>query len=276
MHSQVTIVVAVDLKTIEQWEVALPTWVFHHPEIATECKWLIMYDRKAIDVVLPRALKLADAYIPTAKVTVKGWTPHGTPIDTPYESQREKMLTSFVHGPANWVQTPFWMKIDTDAICLQRTPLFELDWFAPQPCGRPLAWVANPWGYSKPAEQPAQLDAWARWTKYVWPGPALNLPPPEPGAKRIGHSRMASWMSLYSIEFTKFAAELAAETVGDLRIPVPSQDGYHSYVAQRAQWPYKTASFKRRGWTNCPKLPSLIETAALALRTTISERMQDA
>ena len=282
MHDQVTVVVGIDAKTIEQWEVSLPTWIHYHPELRGKCRWIVFHDC-ATPSVENRAYALMDKnLLPAGQTKLIKWPCDVSgKCDVPtYGSQRERMLTGFVHVPAKFGTTPFWCKIDTDAICLERKPLWEPEWFEwDQEKHLPLAFVASPWSYSKPAEQPGQLDAWGDTVTSApafESGQKLNLPSPEPGARRIGHKRMASWWSLYSAEFTHYASVLAERHCGVAKIPVPSQDGYHFYVAHRGGWPYKLASFKRRGWTNCSKLSSLKETAARVLNTNQAASIVDA
>ncbi len=261
MHDQVTVVVGIDAKTIEQLAVSCETWRRHRPEMWT-MPWIVFWDWTQLtryDIESIRA-RLAVPNLRLVEWPQVGWSPKSA-----YESQREFMLSGFVHVPAQYCETAYWMKIDTDAVAHNgKTPLFDREWLDIQPCGRRLAWIASPWSYSKPAEQPGQLDAWGDGIPELHNGPRLNLTP-EPGAKRIGHPRMASWLSFYSREFTIFAADLARRSCGAGRLPVPSQDGYHFYVANRSGWPFKLSKMKRRGWSNVPRLTNLISISEMVM-----------
>lgn len=252
---ELTTVVGVDARTLEQLRLSLPTWARYRRELFRQ-PWLIFYDARQV-----HPAKIADVFPAGDRprdVRALQWPSSEL---TEYHSQRERMLSGFVHA-ARYVQTPWWVKIDTDAVALRESDWAPADWFE-RP--EPPVWVASPWGYTKPADQMARLDDWADGVPQLREHARLDLPY-EDGARRCRHKRMASWVSFYRSDWTRWASDLARHYCGLDRIPVPSQDGYHFYLAARTKAPTLRAQMKRRGWTNCPRLEGLRATATAALR----------
>jgi len=175
-------------------------------------------------------------------------------IDWPYEgveylgdgedkwtnSQRHKMLAGFVHVPARYVLTPYWLKLDTDAVATGTDDWIDEKWFSESP-----GIVAQRWGYTKPVDQMRTLDDWA--DRHGVPGDSLKIKIEE-GSSRLSHPRIASWCGFFSKFLTVVAAGYAEKHCGAGQIPVPSQDGYHWYMAQRLVYKTVRTNFKNRGW----------------------------
>jgi hypothetical protein len=268
-----TTVVALDERTIDQLRLTWPTWVRHRPEIL-ERPLFIIVDSIATDkneqqgtlILWGRRLK---EIIQHPNMTLYG-TPPG-----PWPSQREKMLTAFVLAPPMAVKTPWYLKIDADAVAMRSDPNWIQDeWFEPMTVRSGTkavfwarsysiqpAFVASSWGYSKPATAMETMDKWANDHPAFAGTKPLNLPY-EPGASRVRHPRMASWVMFGSMEFIRFAASLC----NNGRLPLPSQDGYVFYVAKRLGWPYRTVKMKRLGWTNKSRMASLRNAVAEAMQ----------
>ena len=263
-----TVVQAIDGRTIEQFRWSVTTWHRNRREL-WDCPWLFLYDPRTVGLAEVRAAA-GDAGLGRSAVRAVPWPPDPT-VD--YASQRERMLTAFIYAPY-WIETPWWVKIDTDAVALRPADWAPDDWFRRDPDafddpGLPyaagyFAWIASPWGYTKPGDQMARLDDWADGVDELVGFPRLNIPY-TPGSRRCRHPRMASWVSFYRSDWTGWAAYLARESVGEYRSPVPSQDGFHFYVAARTGASTLRTSMRKRGWTNCPKLAGLVKTVSNVL-----------
>lgn len=236
-----TIVVALDHRTADQFKMVWPTWrlkpgILDHPILCIcdqlvgdrhywhrRLRWMGHDDRRII-----------------------GWGWPDPRDDTAYEemTQRERMLTAFVKIPPAVIDTPKWVKIDTDVVATDNTPWWDPEWVGKM---SPRL-VGSPWGYSKPANTCQRLDAWAAGVPDLAQGPALNLPPPEPGQKRIGHPRICSWICVVDTVWSRRAADFVPG-----RLPVPSQDGYHWYVAARMEERIDKVRFNKRGWATVSK-----------------------
>lgn len=254
MNYDFTTVIAVDAKYVEQLTWSAATWEAFRPEIF-ERPMLVVVDRAA-DLQIS---KLPPQITKHKRVKFVTW-PDAEPA-TPFVSQRERMLSAFVHAAPRHVTTPWWLKVDTDAIGLSHCCWFEKKWLE-ESSGYVM--IAPGWGYTKPAGQMAALDTWANSHPVLSQWPALNLPF-DPNGKRCFHSRICSWVSFYRTDWTRHAASLCEYP----RIPVPSQDGFHWYVAARQQQTDKIlrVNFKRLGWTNIPKTRKLKETVETVFRT---------
>jgi hypothetical protein len=247
-----TVVVGLDARTSKQFVASSPTWIAAYPELL-RARWLVFFDQTQLpgDAVLDALERVLPAGV---AFDLMSWG-----LGTEYESQREKMLTGFVLGAPFRVRTDWWIKIDTDALAERRSDWPNPDWFRGED-GRTPAIVASPWGYTKPADQMARLDAWA--TVAGVPGEPLNLPV-EPGASRCCHPRIASWLSFYRTSFTLDAARYCeppasrGSGVAAYKMPVPSQDGFHWYMSRRLGELVVRANMKRRGWTNISSFDKL-------------------
>ena len=174
-----------------------------------------------------------------------------------YETQREKMLSGFIHVPARMVKTPWFLKLDTDAVRTDKTkPWILSEWFEPDEDGKYNAFIGSRWGYTKPADQMSEPDNWADNIEGLAHHPRLNLPY-DPDGRTCRHpgGRLASWITFFNTEWNW---QCSSHCVFG-HIPVPSEDGFHFYCAKRANCRYTLTSFKRRGWTNVSRLAKLMK-----------------
>ena len=158
------------------------------------------------------------------------------------ENQRYKMLAGFVHVPAKYVDTKYWLKLDVDTVATGQDDWIDENWFKDEP-----AIIAQPWGFTKPANQMLILDEWSQGFLDLCKYPNLNLIP-EKDSERVGHKRIISWCGFFNTEFTERCSEHAQAAEGDGMLPVASQDGYMWYMATRTQWQVVRAQMKKRGW----------------------------
>lgn len=243
LHEQdISVVVGVDEKTLEQLAMSHKTWKRNCPGLY-RLPWFIFYDDQTVNVDM-----IMDE-VETAETTM--FQPWSTEA---YGSQREAMLTGFVFATAN-LPTAWWMKIDTDAVCTQKKNhrrLIEDEWF--DTGEKTNAWIASSWSYTKAKGDDRNGYQWAdaleRWGDQRFNGKErLDLASKVDG-QRISYPRMASWISFYNTAFTRYVAEDLQKYFGGQKLPVPSQDTVHWYAAERLGLPYVKTKFKRRGWTN--------------------------
>lgn len=249
-----TIVCAVDANYIEQAEHTVPFWFERHPALSG-FPFVVFYCSDGAHVVdIGRVKK---AFRGCEDLRLVEWPSPEWASASSYFNQRDLMLSAFCWAH-RWASTEYLLKIDVDAWPKKDKPLDEL--LKPSFFNRSLtargemlpALIASPWGYTKPAEQMGTLDRWA--DRAGVPGKSLNLKV-NGESRRCVHPRVASWVCFINREF---AAE-AAEFVPPGRIPVPSQDGFHWYMAARLGWPVYRYKFKRSGWTNTPRLRNIID-----------------
>jgi len=235
MGQNFTTVVALDRHCADQLEGVWPTWrrfkpeIFRRPLLAV-CDYMAGNDRW-----WKHRLRFLDH--PDRKLALWDW-PDSDDSELAGMSQRERMLTGWVKVPPVFVETDYWLKIDTDVVATHRGPWFFDEWFAGKP-----ALIASPWGYTKPARWPGDLDRWAATVPTLAPGPALDLPEPAPDQGTIRHKRIASWLCFVNKIWSKTCV-----THSPGRLPVPSQDTYHWYCAWRMGETVVRAKMKRYGW----------------------------
>ena len=239
-----TLVVGVDQRHLKQLELVWPTWIKHKPSLLKQ-PMVVFYDRDCVkeqDVTkVVRHPNLRTCSWPPDGVTYQGDT--NTKWHHP---QRYKMLAGFVHVPALTVETPYWLKLDTDVVATGQDDWINPEWFIGDP-----GIVAHRWGFTKPPEQMQQLDAWVEKFRndmhLLYFKPALNLVP-EPGASKVNHPRIISWCGFFSTLVTRLAAGFANRTIGECQLPVPSQDGFLWYVAKRMEFRIVRTIMKDKGW----------------------------
>jgi len=236
-----TLVVGVDAKHLKQLEMVWPTWAKHKPDL------------------LKRPMVVFFDYTQTSRMRVKAAIDHPDlrivewpPTDAKYpadesigrfgNAQRFKMLSGFVHATARFVDTEYWLKLDTDVVATGMPEWIDEEWFGGQP-----AIVAHPWSFTKPPNQMLLLDQWAKECKMG--GDPLNLIP-EPGSDRLSHKRIISWCGFFHSGFTDFCSEWANFGTDKIEwnLPVPSQDGYMWYMAKRNEFKIVRQQMKNRGW----------------------------
>lgn len=261
-----TTVIGVDAGRLEHLRLTFPTWKKFKPEIMQN-RLVVFYDHHSIAGPGPIIQILKDH----PSVTCCSWPPlgvthEGTPGDRWNDPQRAKMLSGFIHTVYHQVQTPYWLKLDVDAVATGPEPWIDKSWWidsAYYEC-RP-AIIAPPWGYSKPADVMMKLDEWVMRNQ---DNPAMigltsNQPlglVPKPGSSLVRHPRIISWCAFFHTGFTKLCARLATATCGSGKMPVSSQDGFMWYIAERMKRPIVRA--RMTGWKHCSKVTNIKKTLA--------------
>jgi len=224
-----TLLLAVDEKHIPNLKAVWPTWTRFRPEFR-EIPLVVSYDasRSAED------LGITDI-IDNPNLKLIPWSMEQA------ESQRELMLTSFVKSAASEVETKWYLKLDTDVIASSTGAWLEPEWFAEEDDRLP-AFIASPWGYTKPADAISQLDEWGDAIGDLSQFPRLDIPF-DPRKERVHHPRIASWCFFGNTEWTR---DVASYVNG--RLPVPSHDTYLFYCAARRHDLYRRVKMAGRGW----------------------------
>ena len=275
MYDQMTVVVGIDAKTIQQFKVSHKTWFLHRPEMRN-MRWVIFWDWTSIAEL---EIKHLDKMLALPKVQWIDWPSPQCPPKASYESQREMMLTGHVFVPAKHVETPWSMKIDTDVVAHGRPcEWLQEQWFD-ETCDTKggtlecdadceVRYVAPSWHYSKGVNFLGLLEEWGDgvcWGPCNPTNKRLNLPNYDPTALRFGHKRMCSWVSYYNVSFLQWLCRELERTVGYGKLPVPSQDTTVWYAAAREMWPevchpnHRLVNMKKLGWDNVSKLQALAE-----------------
>lgn len=235
-----TLVVGVDDKHLRQLVHTWPTWVRHKPSILAH-RMIVFYDKQQVSAARVRAV------VDHPKLTPIMWPPGPQQYERQGEGrrgdpQRYKMLAGFVHIPARHVWTKYWLKLDTDTIATGVNDWIEESWFDGEP-----EIVSQRWGFTKPADQMIALDHWASGVPGLRNRSSLGLVP-EPGRNRLPHKRIISWCGFFRTDFTDLCAQFADVSVGPCKLPVPSQDGYMWYCAERLGRQVVRVNVKSRGW----------------------------
>lgn len=247
---EITTLVAVDADHMKELKLVWPTWVRHRPEILN---WplMIICDADRTEEAWRKELE----FVQHPRLKLWLWSMDGA-------SQRHKMLSGFVYGAAQ-VETPWYLKLDTDAVAKEPADWYQSKWFLPDEAGRVPVFVSSPWKYSKPADVVARLDDWADQVPELGCFPRLNLAF-EPGARIISHRRIISWCFFGNTSAVREAVRYAPE-----RLPIASHDTFLWYVAARRGDFYRTVFMKRLGWDHISRyrrLKAACEAACQAPR----------
>jgi len=253
-----TLVCGVDDKHLRQLALTWPTWRKWKPSLL-EHPMLVFYDYAQVSEARVRAVVdhpdlHVIAWTPSVE-EFRGWEQEGRFGDP----QRYKMLAGFVHVAGLFVNTDYWLKLDTDVVATGMD-----DWIDPIDFSGSPAIVAHRWSFTKPADQMARLDWWAKDVPEFIGHDPLNLKP-APGADRVGHSRIISWCGFFLTEFTQLCSRLAIDWAGHNMLPVPSQDGYMWYVATRMGLGVKRINAKNRGWEHWSTEQNILKAVVRAM-----------
>lgn len=246
--AEFTTVVAVDDAHVAELQLVWPTWKRNRAEILQR-PLLIVADAARSRSSWKRQL----AFVDHPDVRLETWSMEAI-------GQREKMLTSLVHGPARWVETPWYLKLDTDAVAVAPGRWIDETWFRPDRRNRTPVFVASPWNYTKPADAIERLDRWADSVPALRRHNRLDLVA-EQGASRIVHPRVISWCFFGDTRWTSEMWDLC-----DGRLPIPSQDTFLWFCAERGRRFYRRVFMKERGWEHVTNRKLLTRLCGDALR----------
>ena len=262
-----TLVVGVDHKHLLQLQLVWPTWKRHKPSLLT-VPMVVFYDR---DELRPDHVYYV---VDHPNVTTHPWPPEGVEYEGDADDKwsnprRYRMLSGFVHVPGNVVETPYWLKLDTDAIAHGMDDWIDWEWFRHDP-----AIVSAGWPYTKPPNQMLDLDRWVKRepinTKPLSRQFSLNLVP-KMGSDRLVHRRIGSWCAFFDTEFTKEMSIVAERTCGVGKLPVPSQDSYLWYCAKRLGREVVRDNMKKRGWELFATMPNIVDSAKRAMEKPVEK-----
>ena len=229
----ITLVLGLDAVHLEELRWVWPTWELCKPEIM-RMRLIVFYD--ALQIV-PEAVTFLNRH---PRIRWIPWEMRDA------RDQREKMLTGYIHVPARYVETPWYLKLDTDAVATGPGEWLKAEWMEPNWKGRHAAFVSSAWSYSKPQFVIELLDDWGDKIRGISRFPRLNLPY-SPTSERVRHHRIISWFFLGNTGWTKKAADWLQPTG---RMPWPSQDTYLFYCAKRTRRRIIREQMKKYHWAH--------------------------
>lgn len=221
--NDITLVIAIDKKHLNEWKMTYPTWHRFKPEVMS-MKRIIIYDDKELT---ENDFKFG---IDDKTICVP-W--HVDDMD-----QRGEMLSSLVYVPASHVKTKWYLKLDVDAIATKRVDNWiDYSWFTDD-----ITFISQRWGFSKPSNVLETLDNWGDTIPILSKFDRLNIPY-NPTWSRVHCRRIISWCFFGNTEWTKFVVN----TCGN-KLPVLSQDTIMYYMAARMKKRFLRLNFKPKGW----------------------------
>lgn len=241
-----TLLLVVDEKHLGELNIVAPTWFLCHQEV---CKMpiLILYDVDSLSLEhsgFKEFEETVSRYCSHSNITYKEWPCEGVSWD----SHREKMLLAYVWGPM-YVDTPWFLKIDTDAIATKKTDSFiKAEWFEGDP-----AFISNPrYRISFTLKQLPHLEAWASGIESL-----KGLPTPDYKALKLAGKpiKVCSWFMFGNCRWFQWVA------MNCPKMPVPSQDSFHSYVAMKSGSKWAPVNFSKLGWDH--KISKRVEVSPL-------------
>lgn len=230
MNIPYTLVVGVDDYHLRQLELVWPTWKKHKTSLL-KSSMIVFFDRRQVSEVAVRAV-VDHPNLRTIPWPIRGLDYGGEGTNKWDNPQRAKMLSGFVYVPALFVETPYWLKLDTDVVATGVDDWIDPEWFDGNP-----AIVAHPWNFTKPADQMLMMDKWVVMNKDRLPKEITNSSPldlvPIEGWDRLTHKRIISWCGFFDAQWTFEMAHLTTKNGGRYELPIASQDGFLWYLATR-------------------------------------------
>ena len=195
----ITLVIGIDFKTVQQLEVSHRTWKKFQPQLYS-WPWICFYDgccpaftsHSLNDLVKRGVVPPQTRFVPWPQCI------GGNSRAPKYEHQRDRMLSGHVWIPGLMVETPWYCKLDTDAIAQRESEWPKPEWFQQETLGPLGAFGQSPvvvapgWTYSKGINFTDRLDDWSDKVPELAVRPRLNIPH-EPDQLRVGPAR---WCSL--------------------------------------------------------------------------------
>lgn len=217
----VTLASVLDIQHYEEWLLTSPLIRKFCPKVP----WVVVVD------VSQRSLSEWRILLAQFEVSVY---PSITPAAWP---QRERMLSEFCLNIPHLVRTKWFFKADADAFPTKPCNLIEKEWVRDDP-----VLCSSKWMYSKPSNVIEKLDDWGDTVDELKHFPRLDLPY-DPANKHVSHARIISYAYLGLTEWHRWASRLFKG-----RLPFPSQDTCHFYIAKRTNALWRHVYFKKMGW----------------------------
>ena len=155
---------------------------------------------------------------------------------------RDRWSHAYICTVAETVTTPWYLRLEPEAVACRFEPWLRPEWFRPNEQGRSFVFASHAWGYTKPADALAQLDDWADGIRGLQQHEPLRIPfdSREP---HLRHAAISSWIFLGNTEWTKELVEYAPA-----QLPCGSHDTFTLYCALRRRDPFIRCQMKSLGW----------------------------
>lgn len=236
-----TLVVGVDEQHLQELALTWPTWKKHKADTVLSVPMIVFYDKTQLT---DRHVRLV---VDHPNMITYPWPIYdvdygGDPNERLLTPQRHKMVTGFVYTAAKRVTTPYWLKLDTDTVAMGDPEWIDEEWFKDDP-----AIVSHAWSFTRPASLIYDLEEWSANIPALKDIPPLELKI-DPESDKAIRPRIISWCAFFEMEFTKLCTELATTYCGLGRTPVPSQDTFMWFLAEKLGLPIVRTRMKKRGW----------------------------
>lgn len=227
-----TTIVGLDYEHLNELRLSWPTWALNRPEIMKQPVLFVCDDVEDLGWWRRQISNI----VSHSRVKVALFVPNAEP-----QSQRHKMLSALVEVPCDHVDTEWFLKLDTDCSAKNPGNWMRDEWFADPE----TVFVARKWGYTKPAQMFIDLCEWAAGVQI------FEHLPEVPGKwsdldGRCEHHRIISYAMFGKIEFLKMCRDLYHTNL----LPIPSQDTFLWYVAERLKLKYGRPGMRDAGWSH--------------------------
>lgn len=219
-----TTVVGIDEEHYEEWLIARESFERLAPRVLNRLLFLVDEEFWSSEV-LKELSQSAKQYL---MVPVP-------PSDAP---QRARMLTALTTMPHEHIDTPWFLKLDTDAVAVG-------DIRIPQAVvSGDMVLAAPKWGYTKPATMMTTL---AEWTLLIpeFYGQERRLPEYRVDGLKAKYPRIISYFCWVNTAWSK---EINERYLPDGKLPVPSQDTFLWHMTRIREEPALRLSGPDRDW----------------------------
>lgn len=202
-----TTVVAIDDEHLREFHQTAYTWAAWSPIVCRRMLLLIDAQLKNRSLLATIIAHLGE-YV-GAQVT------YDVVLPNPEISQRRRMLEALTSLPPKSVESEYTLKLDTDVVAVDDIANF----IKPAVFDMSPAIVAPRWGYTKPVEWMAEMEAWGQGFELLKNrGPAW-----EKRGEIAKHPRVISWFAFLRTDWTKQVLEFLPP---EGHLPIPSHDTF--------------------------------------------------
>lgn len=219
---QYTVVIVVDQEHLAELEMTIHTWRKHKPEL-WRTGWLVLYDCDYLSESTVRGRLSSHGIYPE----FQRWPPNREL----FNCHSEKMTSALFYA-CRYVSTPWWLRLDVDAVAYK-----SADWI---PSPRDDSIMVGHGTRSIVSTPLRRMDNWADSIPEFEGHPRLRY--------FARHRKLHGFCTFYRTQWTREMVNISEKNCGPLGMPLPFEDAYFMFCAQRFRKRYQWMNVRKTGW----------------------------